>query len=300
MILMYHNVWPADSPNGQRFQSITILENEFERQIAWLRRFFDVVSLSEYLDRSRSQLRKKNCIAVTVDDGTETTFDIAVPIINKYKVPVTIFVTTCQLDAGPLIWGAYLNALCYENCYKSVEVAGEVLNLRSDSEKSESRRLLKEIATSSGDPKRYVDLLSAKYPIPEEIRKFYGGLTSQQFRDARDNPLVEIGGHSVNHYSLSTLNDESAKSEIAQCKDVLTKLTGREIEFFAYPSGDYDLRTIEYLKEFGFKAGFAVTSKRLGLQREYEIPRVGAYKTSRLMIKLLLYRLGLGYQEAAI
>ena len=44
----------------------------------------------------------KKSVLITIDDGNPTFFELAVPIIEKYQVPVTSFVITSECDSNKI------------------------------------------------------------------------------------------------------------------------------------------------------------------------------------------------------
>jgi peptidoglycan/xylan/chitin deacetylase (PgdA/CDA1 family) len=256
--------------------------------------------MAEYLQRSAEPGKRRDHMALTFDDGTGITYEVAAPIMARRNIPATFFVSTCQVDSGPLIWGGYLNALCFEEQYTEIEHHGEKLALRSEADRRAARTALTRLAVESGDPRKFAEELSRRLPISEDIFRYYRGMTSRQIQEAASNPLFDIGAHSVHHYALSRLGHDKMASEVMESGQVLERITGKKTEYFAYPSGDYDMNTIECLKECGYSAGFAVRSRRLAEDTDYEIPRMGAYGTPRLLAKMWLYRMGFAYQDYAI
>lgn len=68
---------------------------------------------------------------------------------------------------------------------------------------------------------------------------------------------IEILSHTVHHLDLS--KTPIAEKEIVDSKNFLEKLLQKPITGFAYPSGKYNNRTIQYLKVAGYK--IALTTK---------------------------------------
>lgn len=62
----------------------------------------------------------------------------------------------------------------------------------------------------------------------------------------------EIGGHTVNHLYLNTLNRSEAKYEIYGCKTILQEKLGKEISAFCFPGGKYSKRDINLVKSAEF------------------------------------------------
>lgn len=92
-ILMYHRV--ARLP---RSDQLTVSPERFEEQMALLARSRRVVSLAEVVRLLHGRERVADAVAVTFDDGYRDNLTLALPILEKYRVPATIFVTTDFCD----------------------------------------------------------------------------------------------------------------------------------------------------------------------------------------------------------
>lgn len=285
MILMYHNVLPDDAPGGFRHQSISLSRSAFRKQMAFLKRFFNPVSLEEYLNGKPAS----RDVAITFDDGTSITYDTTIPIIEKLNIPITIFVATQQVDNGPLIWAAYINALCFENIYEQLEINGQLLPLGTLEEMVAAKNYLVSEATKTGDQRGFVNKLRNKYKIPEGVDRYYRGMSSKQLEKAGKHDLVTLGAHSISHPDLSRLNKQEQSEEIKGSLDLIRNLSESPVNTFAYPSGDYDQVTLEILNELGIEKSFAVKGKNLG-QPDLEIERIGVFSPSILKLGLKLLK----------
>lgn len=119
----------------------------------------------------------------------------------------------------------------------------------------------------------YLDTLDLAYPILKEkkvpfclyaTRDYYRGkshpswsadapmITDGQLLQLAKDPLCTIGVHTCTHPHLSQLSIEQQYKELADCKDDLEQLLGREVVHLAYPYGDYDLNTIQIAGQLGF------------------------------------------------
>lgn len=96
-----------------------------------------------------------------------------------------------------------------------------------------------------------------------------------QLKEIARSGLVEIGAHTVHHYSLKGLDPLTAKYEIEESKITLEKLIGTSVVSFAYPDGSFDDQAIKIAREAGFKSavttmhGFATTP-----ENKYSIYRI--------------------------
>lgn len=91
-ILCYHQFSPGTRASNQ----ISVSERDFDRQMAYLaENNFQVIRLAELeqmLDRKLPIPPK--AVAITIDDGYRSIYNIAYPILKKYNLPATIFLYT--------------------------------------------------------------------------------------------------------------------------------------------------------------------------------------------------------------
>lgn len=86
-ILMYHKVSDEDL-------FLSIPPNVFEAQMAYVSRHYHVMGLAECIDRLRAgQPIPPRAVVVTFDDGYADNYTHAYPVLKRYGVPATIFVT---------------------------------------------------------------------------------------------------------------------------------------------------------------------------------------------------------------
>jgi peptidoglycan/xylan/chitin deacetylase (PgdA/CDA1 family) len=113
VVLIYHRV-------GQRTSTqIDLPLSLFTEQMAFLASHTTLTTLDEALRRVADPDAKDPLVAVTFDDGTADFADVALPVLVKFGVPVTLYVATAFLDDGrpfpnggvPLSWPALLDAL---------------------------------------------------------------------------------------------------------------------------------------------------------------------------------------------
>lgn len=109
-ILLYHRFHPTQAG------STTVTTPVFEEQLAWLaEHHFSVVRLGSVVAalRGNGQLAPQT-VVITVDDGRRSQYTQMFPIIQRYHVPVTLFV--------------YTNAISYEPDALTWEEIGEMVN----------------------------------------------------------------------------------------------------------------------------------------------------------------------------
>lgn len=96
-ILCYHNLNPT------RPGSMNMTPQKFEEQIKWiLNHGFTIIPLQEaveYLQGKRDTLPKKS-VVVTADDGWKSVYTYMLPIVLKYRIPVTLFIYPQTISEG--------------------------------------------------------------------------------------------------------------------------------------------------------------------------------------------------------
>jgi peptidoglycan-N-acetylglucosamine deacetylase len=63
----------------------------------------------------------------------------------------------------------------------------------------------------------------------------------------------DVGGHTINHVCLKSMEDDAALAEIEGGKSWLENLTGQRISAFSYPYGKFNSRTPALVKRAGFQ-----------------------------------------------
>ncbi len=94
IVLFYHRV--ADDLSTPW----TASNRMFERQIHWLKRNFDMVSLAEAQGRMIAGYNDRPCVAITFDDGYADNCRFALPLLIEQHIACTYFVSTQHVLEG--------------------------------------------------------------------------------------------------------------------------------------------------------------------------------------------------------
>ncbi len=100
-ILMYHRV--AERTAGVPEPSINVTPRQFHRQLAGLQaRGYEFWPLTRLLDsqlQTNAVAEGKKIVVLTFDDGYESVYSAAFPILSELNIPATIFLNTAFLDS---------------------------------------------------------------------------------------------------------------------------------------------------------------------------------------------------------
>ena len=95
MIVLYYHRIADDEANPW-----TTSNRMFARQIDWLRRRFEFISLEEAQRRIRRGLNYRPCVSITFDDGYADNCQQAIPLLIREQIPCTYFVTLHNVISG--------------------------------------------------------------------------------------------------------------------------------------------------------------------------------------------------------
>ena len=94
--LCYHSIHPSLS-----YASAS--PDSFERQLAWLAETCDVISPRAMLDAATERDSDRPAVAITFDDGYADNYEFAFPLLRKYGLTATIFMTAGLSDGDPAV-----------------------------------------------------------------------------------------------------------------------------------------------------------------------------------------------------
>lgn len=288
-ILIYHRVLPEPDPLRPQEPDAAA----FAWQMELLATRFNVLPLSEACQRLASRSLPPRAVCVTFDDGYADNAEVALPILQRYRLPATFFVATAYLDGGCMWNDAIIEA---------IRRAPERLDLSRFEQGvhcldgPESRRAL--IATLVGAFKylpadervRRVEELAAAVDagLPTDLM-----MTSAQVRRLADAGM-EVGGHTRSHPILATLSEAEARAEIEGGKRDLETILGLPIRLFAYPNGkrDIDYRSVHrrLVERAGFSAAVSTNwGAATAASDPFELPRFTPWDRSaeRFSLRLL-------------
>jgi peptidoglycan/xylan/chitin deacetylase (PgdA/CDA1 family) len=252
-ILIFHRVLPAEDPLREGEPDVA----RFDRTMRFLAANFRVLPLADAADRlARGTLPRRAC-CITFDDGYADNLTLALPVLDRHRLPATVFVATGYLDGGRMFNDAVIDAIA-RSAKSSLDLREIELGLHQvagiDAKRAAIRAILGAVKLRPPEVRdrqvrRLVELAECG-PLPRDIM-----LTSEQLRELSGRG-VEIGGHTVTHALLTTVDDGRALDEITSGKRAIESITGKPVTSFAYPNGrpgiDFAERHVRLAQAAGF------------------------------------------------
>lgn len=300
-VVNYHRILKTKDP---------LLESEpdvatFRWQMQLLATCFNVLPLREAIDMLGTGRMPPRAVAITFDDGYRSVHDLALPILQEFKLPATVFVTSGYVGGGNM-WNDRIIETVQSLPSRELDLRDmglAVYSLASLEQRQQTVDQLTE-ATKYLPPQSRLDLIRRLELMVGEDLDHSLMLTPEMVVNL-DRAGIEIGAHTVSHPILTSLQDDAARREIENGKRELEQIIGKPVQLFAYPNGkagkDYDERHTRMAREAGYLAAFttsvgAVTST----QDRYQLPRSRPWDRTPFMFALRLLRWLGGEVSAAI
>lgn len=258
-ILIYHRVLNEHDP----LMPAIVDSTTFDWHMKLASRYYNVLSLDEAVLRLKGGTLPKSALCITFDDGYADNYDVALPILKKYSLPATFFVATKFLD-GQMMWNDSVIESIRRACKGTLSLEKAGLEKYQISDLASRQDAIHKIINSIkylplSERADKVALINEAVESSDEIQLM---MSRDQVARLSESGMI-VGGHTVTHPILSQLSYDEAVREIDDGKKDLEEITGKNIEFFAYPNGkpgtDYREEHSEIVKELGFKA--AVSTK---------------------------------------
>lgn len=279
-ILLYHRV--ENLNDDYNMQAVTL--DNFDRQMRYISKHYDVLRLDDPM-KDWFINRDRDAVIITFDDGYYDFLYNAIPILEKYHLPATIFITTGNIDSNQENWTDNILRVIFSNkknndffTFDDDMYYGQYPT-RNYQEKYDFYLLLRRIFMVSSAEKRqeYEQKLLHWSGLSNMGRENRRMLTEKEIREVSMRPGITIGAHTVTHACLKSLTLSEQKTEILDSKQRLEKIVGKKVKLFSYPFGskdDYSNHTIQLLKELEFEKSVVAYPGRLTeTMSPYELTR---------------------------
>jgi len=280
-VLMYHELARDDAD----IEAWTVIrEGEFVRQLEFLVRHYDIVSLDQALAHRHSpRASTRPRVVITFDDGDRGNATVLLPIIEAFKVPIIIYIATRQIAEAKSYWfDRIINAL-QTNQVVTVDFRAyglrryQINRIRGEKNWHRISCLLEDLKSLTPDTREEA-VETVLGSLPAAVRRRDSQIEPMnvsQVRALATSPYITIGAHSHCHNILPQLEPAEIEQSIRLSKTLLENWTGRSVDHFAYPDGVYDDTVSEIVRRAGFRSA-VMTEPTLWRDGDssFSIPRI--------------------------
>jgi peptidoglycan/xylan/chitin deacetylase (PgdA/CDA1 family) len=262
LVLGYHRIdWNAPDALG-----LAVRPDHFAAHLELLVRHARPVSLraaSEAVHGGRSLSR---AVVVTFDDGYADTLEEALPLLEQFDVPATVFVTT-GTPGRPFWWNDLATVILHApHLPDTLDVEAGAAAFRWSSWQSDTAR------EGRGRPREHLlrGLTRAlegldsgtRHRALEQVRRWAGStapqssvraLTQAEIGRLADSALIEIGAHTVSHPRLATIPADAQRDEMVASRRALEQVTRKRVVSCSYPYGSYTRTTLAAAHGAGYQ-----------------------------------------------
>lgn len=295
IILHYHRVADALSDPW----ALCVAPHHFAEQLEVLRRSRSVLPLGQMVHDAREGCLAKDAVAITFDDGYRDNLYQAVPLLERFDAPATIFFATGYIG-GREFWWDELERIVLLGKWLTPTLRlpslGEEFECERDwpvaSRSTQAWRAWQTPPTSRHAA--YLAIWRRLRVLPTEkqrdvlddlrasiecgapgVPEWQCALTTEEARTLAGSALIEIGAHTVTHAMLAEQPRAIQYGEIRESKRACENLIGREVVSFAYPYGGQSRATTKLVKEAGFVSACSTKPGTVGRSTDpFTLPRI--------------------------
>jgi peptidoglycan/xylan/chitin deacetylase (PgdA/CDA1 family) len=262
-VFTYHRIGPkTDNWSLSPFDA-----QIFKQQIEFFSRNYEIIQLDDLIQRlDQGKSPPPQAVAITFDDGYLDVYSSAFPILAQYHVPATVFLATGYIGSDRLFWWDKVNYILQNTPETSMNLGTYGIYSLSSAEdrllgNTKICEWLKKIDENTKNEIIQTIATLGKIGIPEGMGKKLL-LSWDQVKEMSANN-ISFGAHTVNHPILTNVSLEQARQEIKQSRSDIEDRLQKKVYSFAYPSGCYNDRIIDLVKDSGYHYALSVFPNKL-------------------------------------
>jgi peptidoglycan/xylan/chitin deacetylase (PgdA/CDA1 family) len=254
-ILMLHRVLPGSGlPRIHNHLTLEITPLQLEETILYFKRKgYVFLSLDELYYNLVNNLTVKNFCVFTFDDGYRDNLNYALPVLKKYNVPFTVYVTTDFCDSRAFIWWYMLEDFVRRENKIRIEFGSNKYNLRTDTtlrKENAFERIRQGILRLENNDE--IEKVFNTYGLQKQNYIDSYALTWDEVVQLSQSGIATIGSHTVSHPNLMRLSETELKFQLSESKKRIEAATGVAAGHFCYPAGRYGAREETMVRQSGY------------------------------------------------
>jgi peptidoglycan/xylan/chitin deacetylase (PgdA/CDA1 family) len=277
IVFMLHSV-TRDADDSPVDDPLRCPVSKLEMVLSWAKgKGFDLVSLDEALRRSERPGARR-FMAFTFDDGLQDNIDVALPVMERYQAPLTLYVSTGFITREVYAWWLALEPILRAHDSIDVEAMGQRFAVADRKSKTHAMKAIRRWVHVDGRRAQMLRPTFDRYgvDIPALIDAL--AINRAQLERIGRHHLVTIGGHTQSHPFLPVLSADEVEREVTANKHYLESLLGVGISHFAYPHGAAGPREARIVEKAGFRtavgtSGGPIKAGLVAGAKMYQLPR---------------------------
>lgn len=276
VIVNYHNIKTPVMREEAALPAMYVHPDTFEMHVRYLAEHYQVVSMRELVMwKTRARRGSKPWCAITFDDGWRDNYDYALPILKKYGLPATVFISTDFIGSERAPW-FYELLRCFPVLSDRVDdgrIDASDLSERGMTDILKRWVQLPGLSRMGAVDRIMEELKALPGPVLDEVVERLMGLIADRGGAVGEGaPLmlswdqvremgrsgIEIGSHGVRHWILTLLSPAQLHSELVESKKAIEEQLGHPVHGFAYPNGTYSDDVAHRIRAAGYEYGCTI------------------------------------------
>lgn len=283
---------------------LCVTPSHFKEHLQILSDYYYPISLRQLRLSIEKRQITQNSVAVTFDDGYADNLWHAAPLLEKYNIPGTVFVTSglvgkCKETISDTLERIFLLSKSLP-AVLTLQIDGKPnkwflgnspphlgsWNITSDHDPSprhrcyrDFHRILRPMSTEQRE--EVISELFSWSGRPSDRRRERLTMDADELLQIKHSGLIEIGSHGVNHLMMSKQTLKDQEFELNSSKRELEEILGCPVTSFAYPYGGRDAVNSETMRLVR-KQGYALACDNVpGAVK----PRSNVYTIPRFLVR---------------
>jgi peptidoglycan/xylan/chitin deacetylase (PgdA/CDA1 family) len=221
-----------------------------ERQLRYLRRVFTLVPLAEVAASiGAAQLPgRRRRAAIVFDDGLRSNVHVAYPILRALGIPATFFVCPGLIEERSWLWTHEARQRLQ---FAAPRLRGELARELSAPAEVEA---FVDWMKGLDFPRRTRVEATLKHAtaafVPSEPDREAFDLAGWGELRQLDPAIVTVGSHTMTHPILPSMSAAEIEAELRDSRRMIEARLAGPAEFFSYPNGDFDERTLASVRRY--------------------------------------------------
>jgi peptidoglycan/xylan/chitin deacetylase (PgdA/CDA1 family) len=306
LILTYHRVLPENEREKRYVQpGMYVLPGVFEDHIRFLKEYYRILTFEELLGLWSVKDRypgERFCL-ITFDDGWVDNYTYAFPILKKYGVLATIFLSTDFIGTHRRFWSDRMGDLLWRYLSASITTKEETPRspiLRRYPQVNGSRldrihekidsiiERCKEMSQEEIDEVIEKTVQDLDFDVPDE-RVF---LDWKEIEEMSHHGIA-FGSHSCSHRILTKLHPREVRGELETSLRTIQEKKINAVQVFCYPNGNHNPDIAKQVEAAGYRAG---VSARFGFEESipedrFALKRIGIHQDISATVPLFTFHI---------
>ncbi len=265
--LFWHSV-ESDSINPEYLDGSSPTESMFREHIKFIVNKYTPISIVDFMEIAENKRLIKSYtkppVLLGFDDGFKNVVDLALPVLNEFKVPAMLFVIGEILNNPDFVpWYVEIKHLIRKTKKNTVIYD----NVKVDLVSKKGRKLLMPLFAASFKALKYEDdrqrlltnfasLLGLERPMATDLDDDLRFVCKEDLSSLGRDSLLTVASHAMTHRNLASLTYEEQVCELEQSDLLLKEHCPSYYPTVSYPDGSFCTDTIGIAKRI-YKSAFA-------------------------------------------